>query len=81
MKKLYRVYYNAYKDEDHKRVIEALRERLGAEIIDHPSRVVPEFRFIEVLLEEPGLEEEIRAIVSSLLGSERVKVDWIDTGR
>jgi hypothetical protein len=27
------------------------------------------------------LEEEIRSIVSSVIGDVRVKVDWVDTGR
>ncbi len=80
-KKLYRVYYNTYSDEAHRRVIEALKRELGAEVVDHPSRVLPEFRFVEVLKPEPGLEERIRDIVKSVLGDSagEVKVDWIDT--
>ncbi|MEM0366323.1 MAG: hypothetical protein QXO93_03310 [Acidilobaceae archaeon] len=80
MKKLYRVYYNTYSDEEHRRVIEELTRRFGVEVIDYPTIVVPEFRFIEVKLEEEGKEEEIRSIVSSITNS-RVKVDWIDTSR
>jgi len=80
LKKLYRVYYNTYSDEEHRRVIEELTRRFGVEVIDYPTIVVPEFRFIEVKLEEEGKEEEIRSIVSSITNS-RVKVDWIDTSR
>ncbi|MEM2421469.1 MAG: hypothetical protein QW637_06870, partial [Acidilobaceae archaeon] len=66
--------------EEHRRVIEELTRRFGVEVIDYPTIVVPEFRFIEVKLEEEGKEEEIRSIVSSITNS-RVKVDWIDTSR
>lgn len=81
MRKLYRVYYNTYSDELHKRVVEELSRRFGVRVIDYGSRVAVGFRFLEVFLEEPGLEEEIRSIVSSVVGDVRVKVDWIDTGR
>jgi len=62
-KKLYRVYYTTFRDDAHKAVIEALKRELGAEVVDHPSRVLPEFRFLEVLKDEPGLEGRIREIV------------------
>ena len=81
MRKLYRVYYNTYSDELHRRVVEELSRRFGVRVIDYGSRVAVGFRFLEVFLEEPGLEEEIRSIVSSVVGDVRVKVDWIDTRR
>ena len=81
MRKLYRVYYNTYSDELHRRVVEELSRRFGVRVIDRSSRVAVGFRFLEVLLEKPGLEEEIRSIVSSVIGDVRVKVDWVDTGR
>jgi len=77
-KKLYRIYYNTYSDEVHESVKEALSS-LG-EIVDHPSRVHPEFRFIELLVEEPGLEEKIRELAAKA-GVERLKIDYIDTTR
>ncbi|MDM7275231.1 MAG: hypothetical protein P3X22_003805 [Thermoprotei archaeon] len=81
MRKLYRVYYNTYSDEIHARVLEEVRRRFGVVVIDHPSRVVWGFRFFEVLLEDPGREDEIKDIVSSVSGDVRVKVDWVDTSR
>jgi hypothetical protein len=80
-RRLYRVYYTTYSDEKHRRVVEALKSELGAEVVDHPSRVLPEFRFVEVLKPEPGLEGRIRGIVERVLGEREgeVKVDWIDT--
>ncbi|MFZ8794606.1 MAG: hypothetical protein ACO2O2_12095 [Acidilobaceae archaeon] len=81
MRKLYRVYYNTYSDELHRRVVEELSRRFGVRVIDYGSRVAVGFRFLEVFLEKPGLEEEIRSIVSSVIGDVRVKVDWVDTGR
>jgi len=81
VRKLYRVYYNTYSDELHRRVVEELSRRFGVRVIDYGSRVAVGFRFLEVFLEEPGVEEEIRSIVSSIIGDVRVKVDWIDTGR
>jgi hypothetical protein len=81
VRKLYRVYYNTYSDELHRRVVEELSRRFGVRVIDYRSRVAVGFRFLEVFLEKPGLEEEIRSIVSSVIGDVRVKVDWVDTGR
>jgi len=81
VRKLYRVYYNTYSDELHRRVVEELSRRFEVRVIDYRSRVAVGFRFLEVFLEKPGLEEEIRSIVSSVIGDVRVKVDWVDTGR
>jgi hypothetical protein len=80
VRKLYRVYYNTYSDELHRRVVEELSRRFGVRVIDYGSRVAVGFRFLEVFLEEPGVEE-VRSIVSSVVGDVRVKVDWVDTGR
>ncbi|MFN4046362.1 MAG: hypothetical protein ACK4H7_03385, partial [Acidilobaceae archaeon] len=66
-------------DETHARVLEEVRRRFGVSVIDYPSRVVRGFRFFEVLLAEPGKEDEIREVVSSISGEFRVRVDWIDT--
>lgn len=79
MKRLYRIYYNTFDEEAHARVKMELREKYGAEIVEHESRLHPDFRYIELLLETPGLEEEIRDLVRGLIGSMYVKVDWIDT--
>ena len=68
-----------FDDETHKKVLGELKSRYGVEVIDHPSVVNPEFRYVELLLPEPGRESDIRNIVSSIIGSSRVKVDWIDT--
>ncbi len=81
MKRLYRVYYNTFDDSLHEKVKESLREKYKAEIVDHKSIVHPDFRYIELLLETPGLEEEIRDHVRALIGSMYVKVDWIDTSK
>lgn len=81
MRKLYRVYYSTFNDEVHRRVVEELSKRLGVRVIDYTSRVAPGFRFLEVLLDKPGREEEIKSIVASIIGNPRVKVDWIDTSR
>ncbi len=77
-KKLYRIYYNTFSDDVHERVKQALGS-LG-EVVDHPSRVHPEFRFLELLVEEPGLEEKIIDLASQA-GARNVKVDYIDTTR
>lgn len=81
MKRLYRVYYNTYSDEKHEEVKRELESRYGARVVDHPSRLLPEFRFIELVLDKPGLGEEIVNIVKEITGSRHVKVDWIDTSR
>ena len=76
-KRIYRVYYNVYDDEAHSRAVEELRRRFGR-VVDHPSRVHPEFRFVEILVETPGLEEEIARIIRDSARAEGVKVDWIE---
>lgn len=78
MRKLYRIYYTTYSEEEHEKVLEALR-RFG-EVRYVPSSLLREFRFVELKLEEAGKEEEIRAVVAAIVG-ERVKVDWIDASR
>ncbi len=80
MKKLYRIYYTTYFDERHKDVIKKLKECYG-EVIDHPSKVLPEFRFIELIVDKKGLENDIKNLVSSIIESKNVKVDWIDTSK
>ncbi|MCE4600545.1 MAG: hypothetical protein F7C38_03140 [Desulfurococcales archaeon] len=79
MKRLYRIYYNTFSDESHERVKEVLRKKYNAELVDHKSRIHSDFRYIELLLEEPGYEDEIRDLIKGLLGTMYVKVDWIDT--
>jgi len=79
VKRLYRIYYNTFDDELHEKVKNTLKEKYGAEIVDHKSRLHPDFRYLELLLESPGLEDEIRDLIRSLIGSMYVKVDWIDT--
>jgi hypothetical protein len=81
VKKLYRVYYNTFDDEAHNEIIREIRERYKAEVLDHPSKVNPDFRFIEIYLDQPGLEEEIASLVRVKVGHVHVKVDWIDTSR
>ncbi|MCE4611124.1 MAG: hypothetical protein F7B17_04040 [Desulfurococcales archaeon] len=80
-KKLYRVYYNTFDDTLHLKVVEALKKEIGAEVVIHDSKVLPEFRFVEVLKPEPGLEDKIKKIVIDVLGEKQgdIKVDWVDT--
>ncbi|BAF34726.1 hypothetical protein APE_0374a [Aeropyrum pernix K1] len=80
--KLYRVYYSTYSDDVHRSIVEELKKKFGAEVRDHGSRVVREFRFVEVLLGEPGREAEIEQVVKSRGDSVfGVKVEWVDTTR
>ena len=80
MKKLYRIYYTTYVNEKHIEVLKELRKRYG-NVVDHPSKVLPEFRFVELLVGKEGLGDEIKSLVSSIIGSRNVKVDWIDTSK
>lgn len=81
MRRLYRIYYDSYSDEEHRRVLEELKRRFGVEVVDHRSSVLPEFRFVELMLQEPNREGEISSLISSILGGRKVKVDWIDATR
>ena len=81
MKQLYRIYYSVFDSSKHELVLKTLSERYNARVVDHPSRVHPDFHFVELYLDRPGLEEEIQDLVRTLLGVLHVKVDWIDTTR
>ena len=81
MRRLYRIYYSVFSDEKHREVISEIKKQFGVEVVDHPSRVHPDFRFIEVYLNEPGHEEELSGLVRLKAGTMHVKVDWIDTTR
>lgn len=80
MRKLYRVYYTTYDDGVHRRVLEELRKRYG-NVVDKKSRVLQEFRFIEIYIDKEGLSDEIASVVRSVPGVTGVKVDWIDTSK
>ena len=79
LKRLYRVYYTTYSDDVHKRIIEEIERRYGFKVVEHPSRVHPEFRFIEVYTEREGMEEELAGLVKNIAGTMYVRVDWIST--
>jgi len=82
LRRLYRVYYTTYDDELHARALEELRKTYGNNrVIEHKSMVLPEFRFIEVLVDKEGEANKIAEIVRRVVGVDRVKVDWIDTSR
>jgi len=78
-KKLYRIYYASYDDKAHEEAKKVLKEKYGVEPKDIKSLVLPEFRFLELPLEKGGLEKEISDLVSSIVKSQYVKVDWINT--
>ncbi len=81
MRRLYRIYYNTYNDDVHERVKSELESKYNARVVDHPSKVNPEFRFIELLLDKSGLEEEIKDLIKNIAETMYVKVEWIDTSR
>ena len=81
MKRLYRIYYSTFDDRAHEEAIKILQEKYGAEVVYHPSRVHPDFRYLELYLDKPGLEDEIAELLRVKLGTQHVKVDWIDTTR
>ena len=80
MRKLYRVYYTTYDDDAHRKVLEELRKRYG-NVVDKKSRVLQEFRFIEIYIDKEGLGDEIASVVRGIPGVTGVKVDWIDTSK
>lgn len=76
-KRLYRVYYTVFDDQVHRKIVEELEKRFG-KVVEHKSIVHPEFRYLELFNETPGLEEEIAATVKAIAGVMGVKVDWIE---
>ncbi len=80
-KRLYRIYYTAYDEDAHRRVIELLSSKYGVTPKEIRSSVAPEYRFIELPLDKDGLVDEIKSLVSDIVKSQYVKVDWIDTSR
>ncbi|MCE4602121.1 MAG: hypothetical protein F7C08_01995 [Desulfurococcales archaeon] len=79
LKRLYRVYYTTYSDDVHRRIINEIESRYGFKVVEHPSRVHPEFRFIEIYTEREGMEEELVSLVKNIAGTMYVRVDWIFT--
>ena len=78
MRRLYRIYYSVFDDNVHREILKELKQKYDSTVVDHPSRVLPDFRFVELHLDRPGLEEEIREFVRARLSVSSVKVDWID---
>ncbi|GAB6147850.1 hypothetical protein JCM10135_03910 [Stetteria hydrogenophila] len=77
-KRLYRIYYTLFDDDKHKLIVAELKKRYGR-VVDHKSIVHPEFHYVELFNETPGLEEEIASLIKSKAANAMgVKVDWIE---
>lgn len=76
-KRLYRIYYTVFDDKTHRRIVEELEKRYG-KVVEHKSIVHPEFHYLELFNETPGLEDEIASTVKAIAGVMGVKVDWIE---
>ena len=72
-KKLYRVYLTLFDRKEFERVVEGLKRRFS-KVEARESRLVPEFKFIEVFEERDGFEDVIRETIISSLGRNDVTI-------
>ncbi|MFP3242517.1 hypothetical protein [Caldisphaera sp.] len=80
-KKLYRIYFTEFNDENFKKVVDILKEKYNSQVNIMKSNVIDEFRAIELYLDNDSYLNEIKSLVTSLTGSQYVRVDFIDTSR
>ncbi|MCE4623603.1 MAG: hypothetical protein F7B11_02510 [Caldisphaeraceae archaeon] len=80
-RRLYRIYYTVYDDKVNEIVISSLEKKYGSKVNVINSRLVPEFRALELYLDKKGLSDEIKELVSSIINSKYVRVDYIDTSQ
>lgn len=80
-KKLYRIYFTEFNDENFKKVVDILKEKYNSQVNIMKSNVIDEFRAIEIYLDNDSYLNEIKSLVTSLTGSQYVRVDFIDTAR
>ncbi|MCE4608083.1 MAG: hypothetical protein F7B61_03890 [Caldisphaeraceae archaeon] len=80
-RRLYRIYYTVYDDKVNELVISSLEEKYGSKVSVISSKLVPEFRALELYLDKKGLSNEIKELVSSIINSKYVRVDYIDTSQ
>ena len=80
-KKLYRIYFTEFNDENFKKVVDILKEKYNSQVNIMKSNVIDEFRAIEIYLDNDSYLNEIKGLVTSLTGSQYVRVDFIDTAR
>jgi hypothetical protein len=80
-KKLYRIYFTEFNDENFKKVVDILKEKYNSQVNVMKSNVIDEFRAIELYLDNDSYLNEIKSLVTSLTGSQYVRVDFIDTSR
>lgn len=72
-KKLYRVYLTLYDREEFSRLTEALRKRFSRVKV-YESKLVPEFKFLEIHAEEDGLEGSIKEEVYRSVGRRDITI-------
>ncbi|MEB3692536.1 MAG: hypothetical protein G5Z42_06000 [Caldisphaeraceae archaeon] len=80
-RRLYRIYYTVYDDKVNEIVISSLEKKYGSKVNVINSKLVPEFRALELYLDKKGLSDEIKELVSSIINSKYVRVDYIDTSQ
>ena len=80
-KKLYRIYFTEFNDENFKKVVDILKEKYNSQVNVMKSNVIDEFRAIELYFDNDSYLNEIKSLVTSLTGSQYVRVDFIDTSR
>lgn len=72
-----RIYFTLFDDEKYRRVLEEVRVVAGeGRVVEHPSRVVPEFRYIEVRGVDKGFVEKLEEILRRHLS--KFKVDYLE---
>ncbi|MGC8573040.1 MAG: hypothetical protein ACP5L0_03430 [Caldisphaera sp.] len=80
-KKLYRIYFTEFNDENFENIVKILKDKYNSQVNVIKSNVIDEFRAIELYLDSDSYLGEIKNLITSLTGSQYVRVDFIDTTR
>ncbi len=72
-----RIYFTSFDDEKYRQVLDEIRTAAGEErVVEHPSRVVSEFRYVEVKDVDKGFVEKLEEILRKHLS--KFKVDYLE---
>ena len=72
-KKLYRVYLTIFDPNEFEKLVKTLRSKFSR-IEVHQSKLVPEFKFIEIYEERSGLEDLIKRTILDALGRNDITI-------
>ncbi len=72
-----RIYFTLFDDEKYRRILDEVKAVAGeGSVVEHPSKVVSEFRYIEVKGVDKGFVEKLNEVLRKHLS--KFKVDYLE---